>query len=347
MNGGRGGAGGQGAAVNGGQGGAGGQATNGAVPVVAAMDCGTNSFRLLIAQAQRDGQGQAQLVPLHRDMQIVRLGQGVDRTGRLDSHAIARGVRTCEQFAAACQEFGVQTGLMVATSAMRDAANSQRFLDQAQRILGFPAQVITGRQEARLSFAGALLAVPEQAPGPFAVLDIGGGSTEVVVGLSGDASTVQAASMDVGAVRLTERHFRSDPPTASQVASARADVAQALDHLAGQGVQLGSARTALGVAGTITTVAAHVLNLPAYDSAAIHGLRLSAQQIAQACAQYVAADADQRHAQPYLHPGRADVIAAGALILDEVVRFAGWAQLIVSETDILDGTALELAAQLR
>ncbi len=303
-------------------------------PVVAAMDAGTNSLRLLIARVQH-----GRLEPLVRCMQIVRLGQGVDRTGVLMPQAMDRAVAACEQFAAQCRQHGVVAGRMVATSAMRDAGNSTHFLERARAALGWPIEIISGPQEARLSFAGALLALPSQEQPPVAVLDIGGGSTEVVLGTR-EQGPSHAGSADVGGVRLTERHFRTDPPTPEQVAAARADVAAAL---AATHVELASARTAIAVAGTATTVAAHALGLASYDREAIHGVRLGAEQIRLACQQYLHLTHAQRVAQPYLHPGRVDVIAAGALILDHIVSNAGWAELIISESDLLDALAFSLA----
>ncbi|GHJ92825.1 hydrolase [Streptomyces sp. NE5-10] len=301
---------------------------------VAGIDCGTNSIRLLVADVHPET---GELVELDRRMTIVRLGQGVDRTGRLAPEALERTFAACREYAAVIEELGAERIRFVATSASRDAENRQDFVDGVVAILGVEPEVITGDQEAAFSFAGATgeLAGTET----YLVVDIGGGSTEFVTG----SRRVEAArSVDIGCVRLTERHVRHDPPTAEEAEAIRADVRAALD-LAAETVPITGADTLVGLAGSVTTVAAIALGLPEYDSAKVHHSRVSRAQVDEVVARLLASTHDERAAIPVVHPGRVDVIVAGALVLQEIVERVGASEVVVSEHDILDGIALSVA----
>jgi len=305
---------------------------------VAAIDCGTNSVRLLVADLDERG-GLRDVV---RRMEIVRLGQDVDRTGRLAPDAIERTRRALGSYAAQARQLGAQRVRMVATSATRDAANRDEFAAAVTETLGLPPEVVPGEEEARLSFAGATAglstATPSAMDPPYLVVDIGGGSTELVLG----TTDVQAAiSVDVGCVRLTERHLRDDPPTSAQVAAAEADI-RAAAAAARAAVPVEQARTFLGLAGSVTTVVALALGLPAYDPVAIHHARVSREQVEQVTRMLLAAPRQQRAALPVMHPGRVDVIGAGALILQVLLQQTGAEEVVASEHDILDGIALSL-----
>jgi exopolyphosphatase / guanosine-5'-triphosphate,3'-diphosphate pyrophosphatase len=299
---------------------------------VAGIDCGTNSVRLLIADRGPDGG----LVDYVRELRIVRLGAGVDRTGRLDPAAIERTRIALVEYAGLIAAHGAPAVRMVATSATRDAANRADFVTMVHSVLGIEPEVITGAAEAALSFAGATAGVgPVTAP--VLVADIGGGSTELVLG-SPPASHLRSHSMDIGCVRLTERHLRDELPTPAQVAAARADIAVAIEA-ARVDVALTEAATVIGVAGTVTTMAAIVAGLSSYQPAAIHGSAMTAAQIHELCDRLLLMSHAQRAALAVMHPGRVDVIAAGALILSELVRATGIDQVIASEHDILDAVA--------
>jgi exopolyphosphatase/guanosine-5'-triphosphate,3'-diphosphate pyrophosphatase len=303
---------------------------------VAAIDCGTNSLRLLVADV--DGA----LVDVHREMRVVRLGEGVDRTGLLAPAAIERTRVALEHYASLCRELAAERVRMVATSATRDAGNRSDFVAMVRGALGADPEVVTGDEEAALSFDGATRGL-DASEAPFLVVDIGGGSTELVLG----ARAVEAArSVDVGCVRLTERHLHSDPPSAGEVAAAQADVDTALDVVSAA-VPLDRARLLVGVAGTVTTVAAHALRLPAYLSDRTHLARLDAAEVVQACTELLGMTRAERAALPYMHPGRVDVIGAGALVLRRVVERVALPEVLVSEADILDGIAWSLADDLR
>ncbi len=313
---------------------------------VAGIDCGTNSIRLLVADVDDAGR----LTELDRRMEIVRLGQGVDRTGRIAPEAMARTLAQVERYAAACRELGAQAIRFVATSASRDAENRAEFVDGVRAAIGVEPEVIGGDEEARLSFRGATSVLGGRYPGPFLVVDIGGGSTELVLG----TTEVEAAvSMDVGSVRLTERHLHGDPPTPQEVAAASADVVAALDAAARQ-VPLGRAATLVGLAGSVTSVTAHALRLRRYDRAAIDASLLPADRVLDAARDLLAMDRFSRERLPFMHPGRVDVIGAGALVWAEVigrvraeVAAAGGHldQVLTSEHDILDGIALSAAGR--
>ncbi|WP_330228532.1 Ppx/GppA family phosphatase [Nocardia sp. NBC_00508] len=311
---------------------------------VAAVDCGTNSIRLLIADVLGDGR----LADVHREMRIVRLGQGVDATGSLAPEAIERTRAALADYVALMREAGVSRVRMVATSATRDAANREDFFAMARAelgtvVAGAEAEVITGDEEARLSFGGAIGEL-SSAAGPFVVVDLGGGSTELVFG---DSAGVRAAySADIGCVRITERCLAGNPPTAEQIAAARTFAAERLGE-AFTHVPVEGAHTWVGVAGTMTTLAAVALDLPEYDSEKVHLTRLSLGQVHDVCARLIAMDHDQRAALGPMHPGRVDVIGGGAVITEvlaeELSRRAGISELVVSEHDILDGIALSIA----
>jgi exopolyphosphatase / guanosine-5'-triphosphate,3'-diphosphate pyrophosphatase len=310
---------------------------------VAAIDCGTNSIRLLVADADP---ATAHLVELDRRMQIVRLGQGVDRTGRLAPDALERTFAACREYAAVIKELGAERIRFVATSASRDAENSEEFVRGVLDILGVEPQVITGDQEAQLSFDGATreLAGAEHVAGPYLVVDIGGGSTEFVVG---DGEVRAARSVDIGCVRMTERHLVQDgtvvdPPTLGRITAIRADIDAALDS-AEETVPLTEAATLIGLAGTVTTIAAIALELPEYDSEAIHHSRVSLEQVQEITGRLLAATHEERAAIPAMHPGRVDVITSGALVLLAVMKRTGAQEVVVSEHDILDGIAWSAA----
>jgi exopolyphosphatase/guanosine-5'-triphosphate,3'-diphosphate pyrophosphatase len=300
---------------------------------VAAIDCGTNSIRLLIADI--DGSNFREVV---RDMEIVRLGQGVDETGQFHPDAIARTLAAVDKFAAEIAKRGVEKIRFCATSATRDATNRHLFVDGVRERLGIELEVISGDEEAALSFAGAIKDL-DPSNGPFLVVDIGGGSTEFVFG----TSTVEAArSVNIGCVRMTERHFATDPVTTQQIELARTDIQAAIAQAAVI-VPITQAKTLVAVAGTATTVAAAALNLPEYDRYAIHLSRISAQQTHDAATMFATSTREQRLALGYMHPGRVDVIAAGSLVLSEIMKSTGASEFVASESDILDGMAFSLA----
>lgn len=309
---------------------------------VAAVDCGTNSIRLLIADV--DG---GRLTDVHREMRIVRLGQGVDATGEFAPEALARTRAALQAYAALMRDHDVSAVRMVATSAARDAGNRDEFFAMTSEVLGevvpgAVAEVITGEQEARLSFLGAVGEL-DSAAAPFVVVDLGGGSTEVVLG-SGDVEA--AYSADIGCVRLTERCLRSDPPTRAETDAARAVVREALDAVLAV-VPVQQARTWVGVAGTMTTLAALARKMTTYDSDAIHLSSVSFDDLLPVCADLLAMTRAQRAVLGPMHEGRVDVIGGGALIVTELAAMlgdrAGIDRLLVSEHDILDGIALSIA----
>jgi len=301
---------------------------------VAALDCGTNSLRLLIADVDPIA---GTLRDIDRRMEVVRLGQGVDATGRIDPVAMRRALQVTEQYAALCRDAGVQRLRFVATSATRDADNRAEFVAGVAALLGVEPEVISGQEEAQLSFTGATGELAGRRAGPFLVVDIGGGSTEFVLG----TDRVQAAiSVDIGCVRLTERHAPSDPPAPAELAAVAGDVLAAIDRAAAV-VDLSAAGTLVGLAGSVATVAARALRLPAYRSADLHGAELPIGVLDAACTDLITATRRQRAAMPFMHPGRVDVIGAGALIWQLVLRRvaadAGLDTALSSEHDILDG----------
>ncbi|SDI47932.1 exopolyphosphatase / guanosine-5'-triphosphate,3'-diphosphate pyrophosphatase [Actinokineospora alba] len=314
---------------------------------VAAIDCGTNSIRLLVADLTHRDDGSVWLRDVHREMRIVRLGQGVDATGMLAPEAIGRTRVALTDYVAIMRRKGAERVRMVATSATRDAGNRDDFFAMTREVLGVEAEVITGDEEARLSFIGAVGDLPPD-DGPFLVTDIGGGSTEFVVGTwDGVKATIQAAkSVDIGCVRLTERALPDDPPSEEQIAKAR-KVADDVLAEAFDAVPVAQARTWVGVAGTVTTLSALVLNLPAYDSDEIHLSRLTAAGIRDAARRLLTVGHEERAAMPVLHPGRVDVIGGGALIVQSIAERlfseTGITELLASEHDILDGIALSIS----
>ncbi|MFB8030624.1 exopolyphosphatase [Streptomyces sp. NPDC056465] len=310
---------------------------------VAAIDCGTNSIRLLVADVDP---ATGDFTELDRRMEIVRLGQGVDRTGRLAPEALERTFAACRTYAAVIKELGAERVRFVATSASRDAENSGTFVRGVLDILGVEPEVVTGAQEAQLSFDGATkeLVGGDHLEKPYLVVDIGGGSTEFVVG---DDRVRAARSVDIGCVRMTERHLVADgaavdPPTPDRIAAIRADIGSALD-LAEETVPLSSAATLVGLAGTVTTVAAIALGLEEYDSEAIHHSRVSLERVREITGRLLASTHEERAAIPAMHPGRVDVIASGALVLLAVMERCGAREVVVSEHDILDGIAWSAA----
>ncbi|MFG3553133.1 exopolyphosphatase [Micromonospora sp. NPDC047557] len=308
---------------------------------MAAIDCGTNSIRLLVADLPEKSAGpQAPLTDVTRRMEIVRLGQGVDRTGRLAPEAIERTRVALASYAADIEKLGAQRVRMCATSASRDAANAAEFTEMVQRTLGVPPEVVSGDEEARLSFTGAVRGLPADALEPFLVVDIGGGSTEFVVG--DRASGVRSAiSVDIGCVRMTERHLAGDPPTAEQIAAAQADIAAVVDR-ALAAVPGREAATLVGLAGSVTTVVAIAQGLREYDPERIHHARVSYEAVARVTADLLSRTSAQRLEIPVMHPGRADVIGAGALVLRVIMELAGMPSVVASEHDILDGIAWSL-----
>ncbi len=296
---------------------------------VGGVDCGTNSIRLLVADV--DGQHKTDV---HREMRVARLGQGVDRTGELSVDALERTRIALVDYAATCRELGAERVRMVATSATRDARNRDDFRSMVLDVLGVAPEVVSGDEEAALSFDGATRGL-DPAQGPFLVMDIGGGSTELVLGTS---SPEAALSVDVGCVRLTERHLADDPPSPAQVAAAEADVDAALARIR-EAVPVEQARTAVGLAGSATTVAAIALALEDYDADRIHLSRIAASDVAAVASRLLAMTRAERAALPVMHPGRVDVIGAGALVLATLVDRLRLAEVVVSEADILDGIA--------
>lgn len=309
---------------------------------VAAIDCGTNSIRLLIADV-RDGN----LTDVVRRMEIVRLGAGVDKTGILDPAALERTLEATRRYATECTALGVEKTRFVATSATRDAANRQAFMDGVHAAIGVEPEIVSGEDEARLSYLGATSGLRGQ-PEPMLVVDLGGGSTELVLGAEG--RVIAGYSMDIGSVRMHERHLHTDPPAAAELAAARADIRHHLDAAAAH-VDLGATRTLVGLAGTITTVTGEVLGLDRYRPDLINGASMTIEQAQGACRWFLSSTRAERLTRGYLHPGRVDVIAAGALVWSEVMERVQRAvtraggellQTITSEHDILDGIALSI-----
>jgi exopolyphosphatase/guanosine-5'-triphosphate,3'-diphosphate pyrophosphatase len=309
----------------------------------AGIDCGTNSIRLLIADVEG-----GRLRDVHRETRIVRLGQGVDATGQFAPDAIARTRAALCDYAALLRKHGAQRVRMVATSAARDVANRDVFFAMTADVLGavLPgavAEVITGAEEAALSFRGAVSEL-DDANGPFVVVDLGGGSTEIVLG--GGDGVAASYSADIGCVRLTERCLHSDPPTAAEVAAARQVVRERLD-VALAAVPVEKARTWVGLAGTMTTLSALAHQMTTYDAAAIHLSRVADSDLLAVCERLIGMTRAERAALPPMHEGRVDVIGGGAIVVEELARElrtrAGIDELTVSEHDILDGIVFSIA----
>ena len=295
---------------------------------VAAIDCGTNSIRILISDKGKE---------IIREMEIVKLGEGVDKTKNFSPAAVERTLGALRRFKGLIDEHGVTRVRFCATSATRDAQNREIFTGPVQSILGVAPEVIAGTEEAELSFLGAT-AEMSSIQAPFLVVDIGGGSTEFVLG---NQSVSAARSVDIGCVRMTERHFKNDPPTSDEIKLAQKDINRAID-LVEEIVLIKSAKTLVAVAGTATTVAAAALRLTKYDRDLIHGARISAEQTQEISEWILYLSRDERAALGYMHPGRVEVIAAGSLVLAEIMKRTGAAEFIASERDILDGIVATL-----
>lgn len=306
---------------------------------VAAIDCGTNSLRLLIADVDRMT---GAISDVAREMEIVRLGEGVDKTRQFSPTALERTLKACRRYARLIESRDVERTRFVATSATRDTTNRDEFFDGVRAVLGIDVDVVSGDEEAALSFAGATheLLAGKDVLAPYLVVDIGGGSTEFVLG----STAVQAArSVDIGCVRLAERHLHTDPAAPEEIAAARADIERALD-LVEQSVPLAAASTLVGLAGSVTTVAALALGLPEYDPVRIHHSRIAASSVHETTGRLLSMTLAERRALSVMHPGRADVIGAGALVLDTIMRRVDASDVVVSEHDILDGIALSIAS---
>ena len=302
---------------------------------VAAIDCGTNAIRLLVADVRPDGTLDERV----RLMRIVRLGEGVDRTGEFAPLALERTFAALDEYADVMREHGVVRARFVATSATRDVSNRDAFVDGVHARIGIEPEVITGTEEAALSFTGAVRGLPSGAVAlPALVVDIGGGSTEFVLGSSGPEVSV---SVDIGCVRMTERHLHGDPPTTDQITAAQVDIAAAV-ALAGRSVPFERAASFVGLAGTVTTVAAMAMDLPTYDPTVLHGSVISIEDVSRVAAVLLQMTRAERAALPYMHPGRVDIIGGGAMVLESAMRAAGAAEVTVSETDILDGIVYSL-----
>jgi exopolyphosphatase/guanosine-5'-triphosphate,3'-diphosphate pyrophosphatase len=304
---------------------------------LAGVDIGTNSTRLLVADV--DGHGpDVRLTPLDRRMRITRLGQGVDATRRLHPDAIARTLDALREFQGALHELGVERVRAAATSASRDAVNRSDFFAPAAELLGVEPELLTGDDEARLSFLGATAGLTD--PAPYLVVDIGGGSTEFVVGTTEPEDVL---SVDIGCVRLTEQYLVSDPPQPEELSQA---VSIVRDHLADVDREIPAIRNAatlLGLAGTITTIAAIDMGLPEYDSEKIHHYRLHKEAAEEVFRTLATESAAERRHNPGLDPGRVDVIVGGAIVLVTILRHFGFDSVLVSEADILDGLVRSLA----
>lgn len=315
---------------------------------VAAVDCGTNSIRLLIADIDAE---RRELTDVTRDMKIVRLGEGVDRTGRLSEAAIDRTISALRGYADQIAEQGATSVRMVATSASRDAENAADFARQVKEVLGVVPEVVSGDEEAALSFTGATRELGGGEDGdeaPYLVTDIGGGSTEFASRIADPGgSRLAHISVDIGCVRLTERYLHSDPPAADEIAATKRDIDATLEQVAtvlsqSAGVPVTAAKTLVGLAGSVTTIAGIALGLDEYDSARIHHSRVSAARVHEIAERLLGQTRAERGAIGVMHPGRVDVIGGGALILDAIMAKFGFAEVLVSEHDILDGIAWSL-----
>jgi exopolyphosphatase/guanosine-5'-triphosphate,3'-diphosphate pyrophosphatase len=299
---------------------------------VAAIDCGTNSIRLLISDIDTSTNTATDVC---REMRIVRLGEGVDKTNAFSPRALERTFKAIDEYEEILLKHKVENLRFVATSATRDAQNKAMFIKGVIDRLRIVPEVIAGTEEAALSFDGATRSLRQKHKAPFLIIDLGGGSTELVIG---DQEPTGAYSMDVGCVRMTERHTPGGNPIKAQEEAIRTDVRNALKEAAKK-VDWQKAQTIVGVAGTVTTVAAHILKLKTYDPEVLHGASISAQQISQTAQDFISLTPSQRAALPYMHEGRIEVITAGSIVLDEVMKAIGAQTLIASERDILDGVA--------
>ncbi len=308
---------------------------------VAAIDVGTNTTRLLVAELRAGSYRE-----LDRRLAFTRLGERVDASRRLQPDAIERTVEAIADFCAVAGELGVQRLRLAGTSALRDAANREEFVEVASRVIGGEPEILSGTREAELSFAGA---VHDLGPGRYLVTDIGGGSTELVAGDPGGVQSAGgpdgldgAVSLDIGSVRLTERHLRSDPPSTEELSALETSIDRALDEVETKIPRMGQARL-VGVAGTVTSLAAMRLGLEIYDPAKTHGLTLELGEVTQLYRGLAHMAIQQRRRIAALPPGRADVIVAGASILVRIMARWSFAEIVCSEKDILDGLVLEMA----
>ncbi|GAB3748691.1 Ppx/GppA phosphatase family protein [Yimella radicis] len=309
---------------------------------VGAVDCGTNSIRLLVADID-DGV----LTDVERTMRIVRLGQSVDMTGRITDDAMERTLDAANDYAKVCEQLDVEAVRFVATSASRDASNAQDFIDGVRAAFaayGIAPEVVSGLEEASLSFRGATGdLIAQDAASPYLVVDLGGGSTEFVRGTD---EVERSISMDIGCVRMTERHLKSDPPTPDEIEGALRDINAAIDE-AQDAVGFDGIGSLVGLAGSITTITANALHLPTYDKSAIHGARIPIGDVERSATELLTATREQRAAMPFMHPGRVDVIGAGSLIWRTIVQrvseHSAIEHTVTSEKDILDGIALSIA----
>lgn len=308
---------------------------------VAAIDCGTNAIRLLVACVDAHGV----LHELRRELRIVRLGEGVDATGSFSATALERTFDACEEYAEIIAGVGARDSRFVATSASRDVANRDEFAAGVRERLDVTPEVISGGEEAELSFLGAVRGLSAIPARPVLVVDIGGGSTEFIFGVDSGrlVRPDRSISVDIGCVRMTERHLHDDPPTMGQVQRVEKDIADALDLVQSQ-VPISEAASMVGLAGTVTTMAAMAMGLDAYDPERLHGARLSASQVDQVSESLVGMTRAERARLPFMHPGRVDVIAGGSLILRAIMHRSGIDEVIVSECDLLDGIIYRLAA---
>ena len=300
---------------------------------VAAIDCGTNSIRLLIADISGDN-----FREIYRTMEIVRLGQGVDKNKAFHPDALERTLKATALFSEEIARRGVERIRFCATSATRDASNRDLFIDGVKSLLGISPEVISGEEEASLSFYGGTKEL-RGVGAPYLVIDIGGGSTEFVFGTE---KVESAKSQNIGCVRMSERHFTSAPPTKEEIARASADIDDAIKGAAAS-VPITEAKTLIAVAGTATTVAAAALKLDAYDRYAIHMARISAEKTHAVSQMFLGMNREEIAALGYMHPGRVDVIAAGSLVLSRIMTLTGAQEFVASESDILDGMAWSLA----
>jgi exopolyphosphatase/guanosine-5'-triphosphate,3'-diphosphate pyrophosphatase len=299
---------------------------------VAVIDCGTNSIRLLIANVSSNS-----FQEVVRTMEIVRLGQGVDENKAFHPDAINRTLLAVKSFKEIIDKNKVDKIRFCATSATRDASNRNLFIDGVRDILNVQVEVTPGEEEAALSFTGATYQL-DQGNGPFLVVDIGGGSTEFVYG---DKKVISAKSVNIGCVRMSERHLTNQPPTMDQIASAIVDIDIAITQAA-VSVPINSAKSLIAVAGTATTVAAAALNLSKYDRDLIHLSKISADKVHKVAQMFQSMNKSEISALPYMHEGRVDVITAGSLVLSRVMAATGAVEFVASETDILDGMAFSL-----
>ncbi|MET8523562.1 Ppx/GppA phosphatase family protein [Nocardioides sp. NPDC004968] len=298
---------------------------------VAAIDCGTNTIKLLIATVTADGLNEDV-----REARMVRLGQGVDRTGVFAEEALQRAFGAIDEYATLIRENGVEKVRFVATSATRDAANAATFIDGVRARLGVTPEVVTGAEEAALSFGGAVRNLRGTPEPPVLVIDIGGGSTELILGDGSASSVGEADSMDIGSVRLHERHLRSDPPTREEIEACVRDIDAHLDACP---VEPATANTVVAVGGTMIQLAMGLLELAAYDRTATDHAEIAPDDVYRLVDRLLAMTVEERLALPWMHPGRADVIAAGGVILSRILRRSQVESLLVSESDILDGIA--------